>query len=499
MNYIKALVVFLVFIMLTVYGLLFTSTGNSIIKPIIEDEISNKISLPVKLETFILKPEQFEIVLTTNDKSYIASKGSFNILAQRLEVFYDIKVNDLSNLKRLIGKKLNGSFRTKGKLKGDYYILYMDGKTNLANSDTFYHIELKEFKVQNIKTIVKHMQIDRLLYTIDQPVYSNGVANIKADIKNIDHEKLDGYIIAQISDSTLDPEPFMREFNISIPPNITIDANINTKLKNRKAISSLNVISSINTLSSEVITYDLKKNSLNADYRLEIPNLDKLYFITNKHLQGDITITGNVKRAEDLMQLTGHTDTLGGAVDFIFKNETLKVNIKNIQTVALTDMLIYPHIFDSRANAKINYDVNSKKGTLHAELYDGQILPNELSFLIKQFTNFDITKEIYEHTVLDTNIDNKLLHSNLHMKSRYTEINSKDAMIDLEKETIDTKLNINIKKSIIPVTLTGSLTKPSIKIESDELIKKRAIKEIEKRLPEEIKNSPIKNLIKNLF
>jgi len=499
MSFIKNLSILLLLMMAVIYGLLFTPQGNSIIKPIIESEISKKISMPIKLETFILKPEQFTIVLTMDDKSYIASKGSFNILAQSLELFYDIKVNDLSSLKELIGKKLNGSFRTKGKLKGDYYILYIDGKTNLANSDTSYHIELKEFKPQNIKTVVKHMQIDRLLYTVDQPVYSNGVANIKADIKNLNLEKLDGTLKVKISNSTLDPEPFMREFEISIPPNITIDANINTKLKGEKVISSLNISSTINNLSSKVITYNLKKNYLKADYRLEIPNLDKLYFITDKHMVGSFTITGNVKKAKDLILLTGHADTLGGAVDFILKNENLKANIKNIQTVALTDMLLYPHIFDSRANAKIEFNTNSKKGTLHAELYDGQILPNEMSFLIKQLTNFDITKEIYEYTVLDTKIEDKLLLSNLHMKSKYTEVSSKDAIIDLEKETIDTTLNINIKKSIIPVSLTGELSKPSIKIESDELIKKRAIEEIEKRLPKELKNSPIKDLIKNLF
>lgn len=499
MNFIKTLVILLLLMIAAIYGLLFTPQGNSLLKPMIEDEISKKVSIPVKLDTFMFNPENFKIVLTMNGKSYIAAKGSINILAQSLEVFYDIKIDELSNLKKLIGKKLNGSLNTNGTIKGDRYIIHIDGKTNFANSDTIYHIELKEYEPQNIKTTIKHMQIDRLLYAINQPIYTNGTADIKADIKSFELENLDGYIISKISDSTLNPEPFKNEFNISIPSDITINADINTKLKNTKAISSINVASTINSLSSKVFTYDLKKDFLKADYRLEIPNLDKLYFITNKHLQGDITITGNVKRAEDLMQSTGHTDTLGGAIDFTLKNETLKVNIKNIQTVALTDMLLYPHIFDSRANAKIDYDANSKKGTLHAELYDGQILPNKLSFLIKQFTNFDITKEIYEHAVLDTNIDNKLLRSNLHMKSRYTEISTKDATIDLEKETIDTKLDINIKKSIIPVTLTGSLTKPSIKVESDKLIKKRAIKEIEKRLPEEIKNSPLKNLIKNLF
>ena len=499
MNLLKFLVTFFLVIMIMAYGLLFTDRGNSIIKPIIELEISDKILLPVKLEIFKLKPEKFDIKLIIDNKASIYFNGSLNFLTQSLELFYDINIDDLSKFKMLVGRKLNGTLKTNGTIKGDKYIIHINGKTNLANSDTFYNIELKDFKPKKIKTTIKHLQIDRLLYTIDQPVYSNGIANIKADINNLDFEKLNGNIITKISNSTLNPEPFKREFNISIPSNITINADINTKLHGTKAISSLNVISSINKLVSEVITYDLKKNSLTADYKLEIPDLDKLYFITNKHMQGDITIIGNIKRAENFMQATAHADTLEGAVDLQLKNEDMNINIKNIQTVALTDMLLYPHIFDSRTNAKIQYNINSRKGTLYAELYEGQILPNKMSFLIKEFTNFDITKEIYERTVLDTKIDKKVLHSNLHMKSRFTEITSKNSIIDLEKETIDTTLDINVKKSIIPVSLIGSLRKPSIKIEGGELIKNRAIKEIEKKLPEVIKNSPLKDLIKNLF
>ena len=499
MNFIKTLVIFILLIMAVIYGLMFTSQGNSLIKPIIEDEISKKISIPVKLETFNLKPDSFKIVLVMNDKSYIASKGSFNVLAQSLKLYYDINIDELSSLKRLIGKKLNGSFKTNGTIEGDRFIIHINGKTDFANSDTLYHIELKEFEPKNIKATIKHIQIDRLLYAMDQPIYTNGTADIKVDIKSFEAEKLDGRLKVKIDDSTLNPESFMREFGISIPPDITINARLNTKLKGEKIISNLNALSTISNISSQTITYNLKKNYLKADYRLEIPNLDNLYFITNKHMQGDIIITGNVKKAKNLMQLTGHTDTLGGVVNFIFKNKKLKANIKNIQTIALTDMLLYPHIFDSRANAKIEFDTKVKKGTLHAETFDGQILPNELSFLTKQLTNFDITKEIYEYTVLDTKIEDKQLLSNLHMKSRYTEIRSKDAIIDLDKETIDTKLNINIKESIIPVTIVGQFSKPSIKIDGNELIKKRAVKEIEKRLPKELKNFPIKDLIKNLF
>ncbi|OQX72879.1 MAG: hypothetical protein B6D59_07250, partial [Campylobacteraceae bacterium 4484_4] len=249
---------------------------------------------------------------------------------------------------------------------------------------------------------------------------------------------------------------------------------IHTRLAGTKAISDVDFLTSIARLKSKTLTYDISDGSLTTDYNLHVPNLDDLYFVTNQHMKGKITVTGDVKVAKNGVEATAHSDTLGGAFDALFKNNKASVKIKNIQTVALTDMLLYPHIFDSRANMNLDYDTVTQLGTLHAELLNGQILPNKMSFLLRQLANFDITREVYERTTLDTKIEKKKLHSDLYMKSKLTEITSKNGLIDLEKQYIDTKIDVKIRKMLLPVVIKGKLTDPEIKVDSKGVMKAKA-------------------------
>jgi len=216
-------------------------------------------------------------------------------------------------------------------------------------------------------------------------------------------------------------------------------------------------------------------------------------------MKGSITVTGDAQTSKERVRVTAHSNTLGGAVDALFENGIAEVNIRNIQTVALTDMLLYPHIFDSRANAQLKYDTIKQLGTLNAQLLNGQILPNKMSFILQQMANFDITKEVYERTTIDTKIVKKRLISDLYMKSRLTEIRSKNGVIDLDKQTIDTTLDIKIRKNMLPVVIKGSLTSPKIEVEAEELLKSKAKEELQKHLPENIKESPAGELLKGLF
>jgi hypothetical protein len=252
-------------------------------------------------------------------------------------------------------------------------------------------------------------------------------------------------------------------------------------------------------LRNRSLVYDLADNSLQTDYTLHLPDLGRLQFLTKQRLKGKLTLTGKAKVAGKSIEATAHSDTLGGAIDALFKNGKAGVTVKGIQTVALTDMLGYPHIFDSKANMQLDFNTLNKKGSLHAELLNGQILPNKMTFLLRQMANFDITREIYERTTLDTKIDDKILRSNLHMKSRLTEIDSQDGLIDLDKQKIDTTIRIKLRQYDIPVVLTGSLASPNVKIDAKALMKGKAKEELQKHLPKELKNSPAGGLLKNLF
>lgn len=499
MKYLLSIIILLLLLVGTIYGLLFTAPGNQFLQPIIEQKIAEHVPLPTKLERFLLRPDRFEVSLKIGDDTSIQTKGTIELRTQSIDATYNVAIHELSKLQKLIGQQLNGPFQTHGNIKGDRKIMTIDGVSDVAKSQTAYHLTLREFTPEELTAKIAHLHIDQLLYMLNQPIYAKGLVNIDANIPQLNMESLKGNIITTLSQGMLQPTPIQKDFNISIPHNLTFNGDIQTRLIGTKAISQIDVATSIANLQSKNLVYDLKEGSLSTDYDLKIPNLDKLYFITQQHMDGEINLTGDVKVAQETIQATAHADTLGGAIDALYKNGMAHVKIKNIQTVALTDMLLYPHIFDSRANVTIDYNTDKEDGTLHAELLNGQILPNKMSFLLQQMANFDITKEIYQRTIIDTKIDKKVLHSDLYMKSRLTEINSTNGTIDLKDQTINTTLNIKIRKNKLPVTLTGALTSPDIKIDTKALFKSKAKEELKKRLPDNIKESPFGDLIKNFL
>ncbi|WP_457595991.1 hypothetical protein [Hydrogenimonas sp.] len=499
MKYIIGLIALVAALLVGAYGLLFTQPGNDILKPVIEKKVAAQVPLPTKLETFVLRPDRFEVVLQVGKDTRIEAKGSMDLMAQRVDATYDVDIEELANLKKLIGADLHGPFRTHGTVKGDKKAMAIDGESDLAGSATGYHLKLRDFEPDGLKAKVAHLHIDKLLHMVGQPLYAEGLVDVDADIPGLDIEHLDGTVVTKITKGLVHSAPVKRDFNLSIPSRLTFHGDIDTRLKETKAISKVDFVTSIATLATKALVYDIKKGELATDYRLRVPNLDRLYFVTNQHMKGDINVTGDVEAGKKGFTATAHSDTLGGAVDAKVANNDVKVRIKNIQTVALTDMLLYPHIFDSRANMELDYDTLTKKGELHARLLDGQILPNKMSFMLQQLANFDITREVYELTTLDTKIDDKLLVSDLHMKSKLTEIDAKQAKVDLDKQTIDATIDVKIRKTFIPVRLSGKLTDPDIKIDSKGLIKEKAKQELEKHLPDNVKNSPAGGLLKNFF
>jgi hypothetical protein len=499
MKYLLSFLAVVVLLLGAAYGLLFTQPGNDFLKPIIEKKVAEQVPLPTKLETFTLRPDRFAIALLIGKDTKIVAQGTMNLSTRSIDATYDVDIVELANLQKLIGQKLRGPFKTHGTVRGDQKKIAIEGEASVAGSATGYKLALRDFKPENLEATVQHLHLEKLLYMVGQPVFARALIDVDAKIPSLVMNDLDGQIATKITKGYLYPHPIQEEFNLSIPENTTFHGDIQTRLAKSRAINKVDFFTSLATLKAKALTYDIANASLQTDYRLHVPNLDKLYFVTNQHMKGKITVTGDVKTGKKGLQATAHSDTLGGAIDAAIANNKVDVKIKRIQTVALTDMLLYPHIFDSTANMTLDYDTVSKRGELHAELLNGQILPNKMSFMLRQMANFDITREVYERTTLDTKIDDKVLHSNFHMKSKLTELDTKNALVDLNKQVVDATIHVKIPKAYLPVIIKGKLTDPKIKIDAKDLMKAKAKEELEKRLPDNIKKSPAGDILKNFF
>lgn len=246
-----------------VYGVLFTSSGNSFVASYIEDKVNEgQKDVNMKVNDFKLTMSDILFDASVNDNSTIKIKGNLDLISQVVDLEYNIKIKELSKLQNITSQKLNGPFFTKGTIKGNANETIVKGITDIASSDSQYNIKLVEFNPDDILLTIKGARIDSLLKLIDQPIFAQGFINIDAKIKNADIENLDGKILTKITKGKVNNEIVNKEFDQKLKNLISFDGDIITNLVKTQAISNIDFNTNLANLDSKKPFLILKMASL---------------------------------------------------------------------------------------------------------------------------------------------------------------------------------------------------------------------------------------------
>lgn len=486
------LTLFIVLSISTVYLFLFTSFGNGFISEVIEKNAKENGLSSFEVLDFTLTTKNIRFKANIDSKSYFDISGGLNLFARSMDLTYIIDIKDLSKFQKLINQKLNGNFRTSGTIKGNETYTKVEGISDVFESDTKYIIGLKEFKPGKINVTIKNAKIEKLLNTVNQPNYANGFIDINANILNVNVPLLEGVITTKIHKGNVNNPIVNKAFNLNLKDLLSFNGDINTTLKLSTVVSKVNFITSIANISTKKAQINLKDNSIKSDYQLKIPNLSKLYDITNTKMRGNLLIDGNISKTKNLV-ITGVSNIFNGKLDFRLKNDDFTAHINEVEIKPLTHMLYYPEIFDSKANASMTYDLVNASGKIDATLNDGHFLPNKFSAIINQFARFDLTKEVYESVKVDSSINKEIINSTVQMSSKYTQIAVLESELNSKKRTIDANVLATIKGLSADAVVSGTLDNPKVKVDTSKLLKdgakKKAIQKVEDKIKKELGNS----------
>ncbi|RXJ98838.1 hypothetical protein CRU98_08725 [Arcobacter sp. CECT 8986] len=464
-----------------VYGLLFTPTGNSVVASYIQNSVNEKLTQAnFEVEEFSLTTSKIKFIANIDSNSKVNISGDLALLDKSVDLNYEVNIKDLSKLQKFTNQKLNGSFFTKGSVKGDQKLVDIKGITDVFGSDTNYDAKLVNFKPTQVNLLVNKAKIEKLLYTLDQPIYAQGLLNVNAKIKNANLDTLDGIIATVITDGKVNNKIVNTAFNQKLKSLINFKGDIVTNLEPNKAISKIDFFTTPANVFVKEATVDLKTMKINSDYLVSIADLSKLYDFTQTKMRGAINLDGNIEKTAKDLKVDGKSNLLAGNLNFNLVNDDLKANIKGIDLRKLTHMMYYPDFFTSKANADVTFNTKSQKGNIDAKLLNGQFLANEFSTLINTFAKFDITKEVYEEIDLKSNIDKKVINSVINMKSKLTQIDVPKSKIDLNKSTIDAQIQTKLKGIEFNTVVSGDLNSPKVSVDTTQLLKLKIKKEGQK-------------------
>ena len=427
------LTIIIILIIGSVYGTLFTKYGNGIIASYIESKVNDgQEDVKLKVNDFRLTFNTINFDAKINDDSQILITGDLAIFKQSVDLKYDIKINDLATLKNLTKQDLKGPFSTNGTFVGDKNNAVIQGFTNIALSETNYHLNLVNFEPKNINVNLKDAKIEELLTLLNKPNYANGTLNITADIKNIDVTNLDGMITASISKGKINNDIVNKEFKQTITSAINIETNINASLLGKKVEIKSEVISSIADIFLDKTVIDLEKNKTFSDYRIDVKNLNKLEGVIGKKLNGDFYTSGNIFVENSNISIAGNSNIFESTSTYNLKLkdsnlENINFKIEDAKIEKLLHMLNEPVY--ATGNLNIDGDIKNAKietldGLINTKISEGEI--------IDEVVNTVFNQKIKDTVTFDLNVDTSLVPNQA-----------------ISKADINTNLlNVNVNKAV---------------------------------------------------
>ena len=419
--------------------------------------------------------------LLNSNLAKISSSGKLVPEPLTLDIAYSVNVKELAVLKPITGADVRGPFRLNGSVKGEKAKLIVDGKSDVAASDTSFVAQLKNFKPATLKASMKNLRLKKVLYMVKQPHYADGIFSLDIDITDAKMDSLNGTVISSVKKGLVDSKYMTKAYEFKSPmPRTTFDMKTTTILNKNILDTELEFNSNLATLDVKRARYNISDASIVTDYKTKILNLDKLFFVTERHMKGLVTVNGELKKDKDL-DFTAHSQVVGGVVDAKLHNDDFHADMKGLQTLEILDMLLYPNIFKSSLSGALDYNLAKQKGVMKADLSKGQFTKNQVLDLAKQYGKVNMYAEKFKGKV-NADINKEHIIASLDLKSNRSAIVTKNTKLNSKSKKINSKIDINADGNPLIITLKGDVNSPDVDIDAQKLIEKEATKAVTKEI-----------------
>ena len=442
----------LLVLVVALYCVLFSSFGNSVLKPFVEKIASEKIGMEFRLEKFELGFSSFDILAIINGELSVESRGKYSLFSSQFDLNYNTQAKSFN------GMQIDLSL--KGEALGSFDNFVANGSGSLAGSSIRFASRIKDYAPLELKLDAKELDLAALSMIALKKAYITGKLSAVADIAGQEGTaKLNSAKIIITKEA-------QNDFGISLPANFALSLNSDIKLLGKQVAATTRVKSALANLSAKNTSYNFENGEITSDFNVDIANLAALEPIIKQKLNGSIKVAGNTKIANGAMEfLDAKINGLGGEILASLKDNELNANIKNLklaQALSLAGLAPLANS-DISGTAKITNlnDTKKIKGSANLTLSRGVLNHKQMNALLGSDLSSDVSfnaqnkLEIASGTLNFDSVLNSPVIENLGAKGSYILANA-DAKIDLAGKIADlgaifgsgAKSPINIKANV---------------------------------------------------
>lgn len=373
-----------------VYTLLFTSVGNSLLKPSIEARINESSPVKVSLEEFTLRTDRVKILITIDKANSFLAQGSYSLFAKSFDIDYTLSLKKLSNLNEVLKRQLSGELSTNGKLSGDIDLFKIKGQSNVALSDTDYAIVIKDMQLDKAAIKLSNAHIKDLLSMAGEKPYASGKIDMHVQLNELNPPHMKGKVLLNVKEAKLDAKILKKEFGVDIARS-SLKSNLSANLDGED-------ISYIFDLNSELATFlstgklNASNASINADYKINIKELALLHSLTKSPLRGPFSTKGKVSGNDKELLVKGRSDLAQSKTTYNivlnnYKTKQIDININDAELSKLLYFAGQP----SYAKGKVDLD---------AKVSSVSVLEAKAKVSVSQATTYnDVIKKHFDITL----------------------------------------------------------------------------------------------------
>ncbi len=210
----------------------------------------------------------------------------------KVDAAYTLNIQDLEVLKPITGADIRGALKVDGDIKGDKENLVVNGKSDIASSNTAFEALLKDFETASIKAKVENLEIEKLLYMFKSPELLVAVLDAKVDYNPVQRN---GVFEGKVSKAKFAKNQIfdgVKEFAKFDMYKEFFNGDINAKIDRENVLASLDL------------------SSLNAAIKVKEAKLNT----TTKQIDTDLAL--KVKKDEFNAILKGDIDSPKVTIDF---------------------------------------------------------------------------------------------------------------------------------------------------------------------------------------
>ena len=424
--------IFLVLVV-ALYCVLFSSFGNSVLKPFVEKIASEKIGMEFRLEKFELGFSSFDILAIINGELGVESKGKYSLFSSQFDLNYNTQAKSFN------GMQIDLSL--KGEALGSFDNFVANGSGSLAGSNIRFASRIKDYAPLELKLDAKALDLAALSMIALKKAYISGKLSAVADIAGQEGTaKLNSAKIIITKEA-------QNDFGISLPANFALSLNSDIKLLGKQVAATTRLKSALANLSAKNTSYNFENGEITSDFNLDIANLAALEPIIKQKLNGSIKVAGNTKIANGAMEfLDAKINGLGGEILASLKDNELNANIKNLklaQALSLAGLAPLANS-DISGTAKITNlnDTKKIKGSANLTLSGGVLNHKQMNALLGSDLSSDVSfnaqnkLEIASGVLNFDSVLNSPVIENLGAKGSYSLANG-DAKINLAGKIAD--------------------------------------------------------------